>query len=137
MRRRARLAPLAIGLLTLAAVASYSIEAQVLPGRLLRADAEPQNWLTYSGTYASHRYSQLTQIDPSNVGTLEVKWIWQAQSIHSFSATPLVVDGIMYVTQAPNDVVALDACWRLHPLDAEGCRGCRGTSAEAGGEGLR
>ena len=109
MRRRARFAPFAIGLLTLAAVASYSSEAQVLPGRLLRADAEPQNWLTYSGTYASHRYSQLKQIDLSNVGTLEVKWIWQAQSIHSFSATPLVVDGIMYVTQAPNDVVALDA----------------------------
>ena len=71
--------------------------------------ADPRNWLTYSGSYLSQRYSQLRQIDITNVKNLEMKWVFQAQSLNSFSATPLVVDGVMYLTQAPNDVVALDA----------------------------
>jgi alcohol dehydrogenase (cytochrome c) len=82
--------------------------AQVTSERLLRADNEPQNWLTYSGTYESHRHSQLKQIDPTNANNLELKWVFQARSLEAFEATPLVVDGVMYLTQAPNDVVALD-----------------------------
>jgi alcohol dehydrogenase (cytochrome c) len=85
------------------------IYAQVGSDRLLRAVNEPQNWLTYSGTYASQRYSLLHQIAPANVKNLEQKWIFQAESLEKFESTPLVVDGIMYVTQAPSDAVALDA----------------------------
>jgi len=77
--------------------------------RLVNAAQEPQNWLTYSGAYASNRYSLLRQIDLANVKNLEQKWAYQAQVIGNWQATPLVVDGIMYVTQRPNDVVALDA----------------------------
>ena len=77
--------------------------------RLLNADQEPQNWLTYSGTYSSNRHSLLDQIIPSNVDDLELKWVFQAQSLQVFETTPLVVDGIMYLTEAPNTVVALDA----------------------------
>ena len=77
--------------------------------RLLRADNEPQNWLTYSGTFMSQRYSPLTQITPENVKNLELQWVFQARSLEKFEATPLVVDGVMYTVQAPNDVVALDA----------------------------
>src|SRR5439155_20981466 len=44
---------------------------QVSYERLLRAAGEPQNWLTYSGTYASQRYSVLGQITPANVKNLE------------------------------------------------------------------
>ena len=40
--------------------------AQVSPDRILNAQKEPQNWLTYSGSYLSQRYSQLTQITPAN-----------------------------------------------------------------------
>lgn len=83
--------------------------AQVTYERLLRASQEPQNWLTYSGNYASHRHSALHQIDLSNVKDLELKWVFQAQSLQKFETTPLVVNGIMYLTQSPNDVVALDA----------------------------
>jgi alcohol dehydrogenase (cytochrome c) len=83
--------------------------AQVSNERLLRASEEPQNWITYSGTYASQRYSTLRQINAANVKTLEQKWIFQAESLEKFEATPLVVDGIMYLTQAPSDAVALDA----------------------------
>ena len=40
---------------------------------------------------------------------LELQWVFQARSLEKFEATPLVVDGVMYTVQAPNDVVALDA----------------------------
>jgi len=87
----------------------FSLRAQVTSGRLLHATDEPQNWLTYSGSYASQRYSLLRQINPANVKTLEQKWIFQAESLEKFETTPLVADGIMYITQAPSDAVALDA----------------------------
>ena len=83
--------------------------AQVTPDRLLRAAEEPQNWITYSGGYASQRHSVLTQITPGNVKNLELKWILPNQVFGAWQSTPLVVDGIMYVTQRPNDVLALDA----------------------------
>lgn len=96
-------------LLLLVLAASSSPRAQVSADRLLRASDEPHNWLTYSGGYFSHRHSPLSQIDPANVKNLDLKWVFQAQSFQKFEATPLVVNGIMYLTQAPNDVVALDA----------------------------
>jgi alcohol dehydrogenase (cytochrome c) len=83
--------------------------AQVSSDRLARTAQEPQNWLTYSGSYTSQRYSMLDRITPRNVRTLEQKWVFQAESLQKFEATPLVIDGIMYLTQAPNDVVAIDA----------------------------
>jgi len=77
--------------------------------RLLNPDKEPQNWLTFSGSYLGRRYSLLNQITPDNVKNLEVKWVFQGQTLQRIEATPLVVDGVMYVVQAPNDVLALDA----------------------------
>src|SRR6185437_12938254 len=97
--------------------------SQVTPQRLLKADNEPQNWLSYSGGYMSQRYSPLTQIAPANVNNLELKWVFQSNSTEKFEATPLVVDGIMYLTQPPDDVVALDAktghvFWTYHYQNA-------------------
>src|SRR6187549_2750174 len=83
--------------------------AQVRPEDLVRARQTPDNWLTYSGSYDSQRYSALNQITPGNAKNLELKWVFQARSLEKFEATPLVVDGRMYLTQAPNDVLALDA----------------------------
>src|SRR5262245_14128908 len=83
--------------------------AQVVSERLLRAEQEPRNWLTYSGTYMSQRYSTLAKINKTNVKQLEQKWVFQAQSLESFEASPLVVDGVLYTVQAPNTMVALDA----------------------------
>src|SRR5579872_2003098 len=85
-----------------------SLSAQVTFDRLLNASKEPQNWLTYSGNLMSQRYSPLDQVTPQNVKNLELKWLFQARSLEKFEATPLVVDGVMYTVQAPNDVVALD-----------------------------
>jgi alcohol dehydrogenase (cytochrome c) len=85
------------------------VAAQVSFDRLLRAADEPRNWLTYSGTYSGHRYRSLKQIDPANVRNLEMKWILQAQVAGSWESSPIVVDGVMYLTQRPNDIIALDA----------------------------
>ena len=89
--------------------ATYRLDAQVTYDRLLRAASEPQNWLTYGGTYLSQRYSALRQIDLSNAKNLEAKWMYQAPVMGNWQSTPLVVDGVMYITQRPNDVLALDA----------------------------
>jgi alcohol dehydrogenase (cytochrome c) len=77
--------------------------------RLLRADQEPGNWLMYSNTYNSWRFSRLDQINTQNVKDLRVKWLFQGRHQEKFETTPLVVDGIMYLTRPENDVFALDA----------------------------
>src|SRR5262249_7926340 len=95
--------------LTLVFLVAANIPAQVTWDRLLHPEREPQNWLTYSGSASSQRYSTLDQITRDNAKTLELQWVYQARSLEKFEATPLVVDGIMYVTEPPNNVVALDA----------------------------
>ncbi|HVY34049.1 MAG TPA: PQQ-dependent dehydrogenase, methanol/ethanol family [Caulobacteraceae bacterium] len=89
--------------------AGAAAQAQVTPERLVNAGQEPANWLTYSGTYAGDRYSTLDQITSANVKNLELKWVYQGAVAGGWQTSPLVVDGIMYITQRPNDVVALDA----------------------------
>ena len=87
-------------------------EAPVTPvpfERILRSNQEPQNWLTYSGNLNSQRHSGLTQISPENAANLVLKWIFQSRSLDKHEVTPLVVDGVMYTIQSPNDVIALDA----------------------------
>ena len=85
------------------------LAAQVPFARLREAASEPHNWLTYSGGYFSQRYSELDQITPANVGDLELQWVYQTPVFGPWQATPIVVDGVMYVSQRPNDIVALDA----------------------------
>jgi alcohol dehydrogenase (cytochrome c) len=111
--------------------ATAALGAQVSYDRLLHADREPQNWLTYSGSYASQRHSLLTQITPANVKNLELQWVFQARSLERFQATALVVDGIMYTVQAPNDIVALDAAtgrvfWSYSYRPSSAARPCCG-----------
>jgi alcohol dehydrogenase (cytochrome c) len=88
---------------------AVSLGAQVTYERILNADDEPGNWLTYNRTYQSQHHSPLDQINRENVGDLELKWVFQARSLEKFEMTPLVVDGVIYVVQMPNDVFALDA----------------------------
>ena len=93
--------------------------------RLLNSDAEPQNWLMYSGNHASQRYSGLDQINNSNVAQLEMQWAFQLRALDRAETTPVVVDGVMYVTESPSNVIALDArtgsqYWRYnHDLPEE------------------
>ncbi len=92
----------------LATLAACTLGAQVDQSRLERADREPHNWLTYNGTYQSQHHSRLDGIGLSNVGDLELEWVYQAASTDKFQATPLVVDGVMYLTEPPNKLVAID-----------------------------
>ncbi len=97
--------------LTLIVLASLGLQAQtpIGPERLLNASKDAQNWMIYGGDYFSNRHSPLTQITPANVKNLTMAWAYQSPTTGSWQPTPLVVDGIMYLTQRPNDVVALDA----------------------------
>ena len=104
---------------------------QVTSDRLENAAQEPWNWLTYSGTYMSQRHSTLDQITTGNVGGLQMEWAHQAKSLEKFETTPLVVDGVMYITEAPNDIVALDAAtgevfWTYHYEPSPEARLCCG-----------
>src|SRR5438046_2856740 len=90
------------------ALLAQSLPAQVTSDRILHADREPQNWLTYGGGYASNRYSMLSLLTRDNVGNLELKWVWHPRYLDKMEATPLVVDGILYTVQN-SEVVALDA----------------------------
>ncbi len=86
----------------------WHVRAQVTFNRLLNASHEPQNWLTYSGSYSSQRYSLLSQINQDNVKSLTLKWVYRPQSLVKMELTPLVVDGIVYTVQG-DEVTALDA----------------------------
>ena len=116
---------LALGLVA----APFIANAEVTFERIANAGREPENWLSYSATLDNHRYSRLDPVDTSNVADLELAWVWQARSLEKFEATPLVVDGILYTVQAPNDVVALDAAtgrvfWTYHHEPSPAARTC-------------
>jgi alcohol dehydrogenase (cytochrome c) len=95
-------------LLALFLVSCLALFAQVDQQRLNNAASEPQNWLTYNGSYMSQHHSGLTGINLSNAKDLELRWVYQAASTDKFQTTPLVVDGVMYLTEPPNKLVALD-----------------------------
>lgn len=82
--------------------------AQVSYQRLLRAESEPANWLTYSGGYRSHRYSALNQVNTQNVTQLKQAWVYQIRQAGVIESTPLVADGVMYITEPVSAVTALD-----------------------------
>jgi len=125
----ARLPLVCASLVALSAVAG----GQVTSDRLLRAADEPHNWLTYSRTYDGQRHSPLTQITPANVSDLELRWILPNQVFGAWQSTPLVVDGIMYLTQRPNDVLAVDArtgrvFWQYRYANSPDARVCCGAN---------
>ncbi|MCR9296207.1 MAG: PQQ-binding-like beta-propeller repeat protein, partial [bacterium] len=76
---------------------------------LLRADQQPHNWLMYSGQYNGQRYSRLDQINTSNARNLKVQWVRQFPLQSPFETSPLVVDGMMFITLPNSGLVALDA----------------------------
>ena len=76
--------------------------------RIRNAREEPQNWLTYWGDYEGTHYSRLKSITPDNVHALQSQWSFQFAGTN-VENTPIVVDGIMFVTGALNNAAALDA----------------------------
>lgn len=85
--------------------------ATVTSQRIMKAPvAEPHNWLTYGGGYDSQRHSRLDQINTGNVAQLRMAWVKQFGIPNGFEATPIVADGVMYVTTGGHTSLwALDA----------------------------
>ena len=67
-----------------------------------------QDWPTYNGDYSGRRYTALDQITPANVRQLRAQWVFHSTNSDSLEVTPVVVQGVMYVTTG-NDAFALDA----------------------------
>ena len=101
--------------------------------RLLKGTADPSAWLMYGGSYDSTRFSPLTDINRTNVKKLQAAWMFQTGVPAQFQASPVVADGIMYMTAAFNHVYAIQAetgemLWRYdHPLPSD-MRVCCGPS---------
>jgi alcohol dehydrogenase (cytochrome c) len=98
---------------------------------LLNGLKDPTRWLTYSGDYNGHRHSPLTQITSANVQQLTPQWTFQTGALGSFQTTPLVLDGVLYVTGFNNNAWAIDArsgrpFWRYRHDVPEDLRTCCG-----------
>jgi alcohol dehydrogenase (cytochrome c) len=77
--------------------------------RLRAAGTNPDEWLMYSGSYNGWRHTSLAEITPANVGQLRIRWIRQFDNTAKLiEATPLVIDGIIFIVTEPGHVVALD-----------------------------
>ena len=77
-------------------------------GDRYRAVTSQRDWTTYHGDPGGNRYTTLTQIDKSNVARLAPRWVFPIPNVGQVETTPIVVDGIMYISSA-NEVYALDA----------------------------
>jgi quinohemoprotein ethanol dehydrogenase len=75
----------------------------------MAAAEEPESWLTYGGTYDEQRHSALGQINRDTLPELGVGWVYETAKPRGAEATPIVVDGVMYVSSAWSVVYALDA----------------------------
>ena len=89
-------------------LAAVSTQAQVTSERLTNAARDPQQWMTYSGAYDGSRFSPLDQINRTNVNRLALQWVFQTRVRGSHETTPLVIDGVMYLTAPQNHAYAID-----------------------------
>lgn len=110
-----------VGLALAAAVSNPAVADEVKGGTMYgdmhavtqdmmnRAASDANNFLHTNGNYLQSRYYPASQINASNVKNLRPAWIFQTEIMESMETTPIVVNGIMYVTTAFNHVYALDA----------------------------
>jgi alcohol dehydrogenase (cytochrome c) len=91
-------------------LANTHLSINVSSERIRSAGSRPDEWLTYSGSLDGRHYTPLTEINNANVSHLRLLWIQQFDNIDpTVEATPLVVDGTIFITEPPSNVVALDA----------------------------
>ena len=110
--RSATLALLISATLVITVWAQRGTPREITSKDLLDGLKNAGRWLTYSGDYTSRRYSPLKQITPGNVQKLAAKWTFQAEGMvpgRGFTASPLVVDGVIYMTGNRNIAWAIDA----------------------------
>ena len=86
------------------------LDIQVSSDRLRNAGAKTDEWLTYSGSYNGWRHTTLAEITPANVAQLRTRWTRQFDiDEHLIEATPLVIDGVIFMAADAGHVLALDA----------------------------
>jgi alcohol dehydrogenase (cytochrome c) len=130
MTLRPRVTALVAALLTLASI--DLLRAQDITSKdLLDGLANPSRWLTYSGDYTGRRFSPLTQVTPANAAQLAPQWTFQTGVVNKFEATPIVVDGVLYVTGPLNHAWAIDArtgkqIWHYQRQLPQGLKVCCG-----------
>lgn len=99
------------GFILLALVAAMNVRSYaqaVTYDDIVHAASHPEDWLTYNGDYSSKRFSELKQINAENVHSLKMQWVYQLQHQGLSETSPIVANGIMYVTEPPTTVTALD-----------------------------
>jgi quinohemoprotein ethanol dehydrogenase len=99
----------ALMLATAATQAQIGAAAAVDKERLLNADAERGQWLSYGRTYNEQRFSPLDQINDTNITDLGLAWFVDLPSNQNIESTPLAIDGVLYLTLPWSEVIALDA----------------------------
>ena len=87
----------------------YGNMGTVTQDMMNRAGSDANNFLHTNGNYAQTRYYPASQINTSNVKNLRPAWIFQTEVVESLETSPLVINGVMYVTTSFNHVYALDA----------------------------
>jgi alcohol dehydrogenase (cytochrome c) len=109
MRRGFELVPLTLGAAVLLGALTTSAWA-IDPNRIVNADKDPNNWLTYHGSYKSWDYSPLDQINTGNINKLQVAWThFPGRSTRGLQAMPLVADGVLYYAGSYSRLFALNA----------------------------
>src|SRR5687768_13736218 len=78
--------------------------ANVTAARLVKADNEPGQWMTYGGTYSEQRFSPVKKIDASNVSQMGLQWFADYETNQNQHGSPLYIDGVIYVSTARNVV---------------------------------
>ena len=85
------------------------ITSKIDDARLIDADKTPADWLSYGRNYAEDRYSTLEQVNKDNIKNLGLAWSLIIGTDKGVETTPLVVDGIMYLTGSWSKVFAVNA----------------------------
>jgi quinohemoprotein ethanol dehydrogenase len=98
------------------AIAAAAVDAQ----RIINADREPGNWMSHGRTYDEQRFSPLNTINDSNADRLGLSWYFDIPTDRGMQATPLMIDGVLYVSGAWSMVYAFDAAsgellWQYDP----------------------
>ena len=112
--------PLCVAALVMLGGCGERADGDIDAARLLAANADEANWITHGRTYSEQRYSPLEQVNRDTVGELGLTWFADMDTARGQEATPLVMDGKLYLTTAWSKVKAYDAAtgeplWEFDP----------------------
>jgi|TARA_Y100000310_G_scaffold321786_1_gene379922 alcohol dehydrogenase (cytochrome c) len=105
--------------------------APVSQAMLAEGNRVANRWIQYGGDYANHRHSPIMQLNRESVANLQVAWAFPTGTLGQFEVSPIIYDGVMYVTSSYNRLFALDATsgeliWRYDHVQPDDLRLCCG-----------